>query len=79
MTTEQKINHLERIASKISNEKAADVYVSEYSAEDDTPTLHINLWRGFDMHDLCSEVNALEIAIEGFWDGGRCYSLQLKK
>jgi hypothetical protein len=79
MTNQQKYAHLRRIASRISWHKATHVAVCEFSAEDDTPTLHIDLWRGVDLHDLLQEVNALDIASEGFWDGGRCYSLQLAK
>jgi hypothetical protein len=79
MTNEQKFTRLDRIAAKICKRKAAYVHVSEHSWEDSTPTLHLDLWRGFDLHDLCSEVNALEIASEGGWGGGRRYSLQLTK
>jgi len=70
---------LEQIACKICTQKAANVHVRDFSWRDSTPTLHIDLWRGYDLHDLCSEVNALEIASEGDWGGGRCYSLQLPK
>lgn len=79
MTNEQKLNRLDRIAAKICKRKAAYVGVRDYSWEDDTPTLHLDLWRGFDLGDLSQEVSALEIANEGFWDGGRSYSLQLAK
>lgn len=79
MTNDQKHAHLQRIATSLNESIAAHVAVCEYSCEDSTPTLHIDLWRGYDMCDLSQEVNALEIASEGFWDGGRCYSLQLAK
>jgi hypothetical protein len=77
MTNEQKHKRLQRIAVRISKRKTAHVAACEFSAEDDTPTLHIDLWRGFDLHHLPQEINALEITSEGFWDGGRCYSLQI--
>ena len=79
MTNQQKLNRLDRIAAKICKRQAAYVNVTDFSMEDGTPTLHIHLWREFDLHDLSQEVNALEIASEGFWDGGRSYSLQLAK
>lgn len=77
MTNEQKQKRLQRIATRISKRKTAQVAACEFSAEDDTPTLHLDLWRGFDLHDLSQEVNALDIASEGNWDGGRCFSLQI--
>lgn len=48
----------------------------EFSAEDSTPTLHLTLWRGFDLHELPLP-NNLETVSEGFSDIGRVYSLQL--
>ena len=48
----------------------------EFSAEDSTPTLHITLWRGYDLGDLPD--TGLEIVAEGFSDIGRTYSLQSK-
>jgi hypothetical protein len=77
MTNQEKHARLQRIATSINESIAPHVAVCEYSCEDETPTLHIDLWRGFDLGDLSQEVNALEIATEGFWDGGRCYSLQI--
>jgi hypothetical protein len=68
---------LRELSTLISNDMAAHVAVCEYSAEDNTPTLHIDLWRGFDLCDLPEQVASLELACEGNWDGGRSYSLQL--
>jgi hypothetical protein len=68
---------LREISALISNEMAAHVAVCEYSAEDNTPTLHIDLWRGLALCDLPEQVAALTVASEGHWDGGRSYSLQL--
>ena len=68
---------LREISVLIASEMAAHVAVCEYSADDNTPTLHINLWRGFDLCDLPEQVSALIVAAEGHWDGGRSYSLQL--
>jgi hypothetical protein len=73
MTTET----LRELSTLISNDMAAHVAVCEYSAEDNTPTLHIDLWRGHDLCDLPEAVAALVVASEGHWDGGRCYSLQI--
>lgn len=48
----------------------------EFSAEDDTRTIHITLWRGHDLSDI-PDTN-LKIVAEGFSDIGRVYSLQPK-
>lgn len=56
---------------------AAHVAVCEFSSEDSTTTLHIDLWRGFDLSDLHPCVATLNCVDEGTWDGGRSYSLQL--
>lgn len=68
---------LRNLSTLISNDMAAHVAVCEYSAEDNTPTLHIDLWRGLDLCDLPEQVAALTVVCEGHWDGGRSYSLQL--
>ena len=65
------------LAALIPAELAAHVAVCEYSAEDNTPTLHVDLWRGHDISDLPQAVADLAVATEGHWDGGRSYSLQL--
>ena len=70
-------DHLNNLAALISTEMAAHVAVCEFSAEDSTPTLHIDLWRGYDISDLPEAVADLSVAAEGDWDGGRSYSLQL--
>ena len=74
MTTTQSLHE---IATLIPADLAAHVAVCEFSAEDNTPTLHIDLWRGHDLSDLPEAVASLEVACEGFWDGGRSYSLQI--
>jgi len=68
---------LRLISELIPSTIAAHVAVCEFSSEDDTPTLHIDLWRGYDLCDLPQAVVKLEVAAEGGWDGGRSYSLQL--
>lgn len=68
---------LNDLAALISAELAAHVAVCEYSAEDNTPTLHVDLWRGHDISDLPEAVASLTVALAGHWDGGRSYSLQL--
>lgn len=46
-----------------------------FSSEDDTPTIHLTLWRGYDLSDIPD--TGLEEVSEGFSDIGRVYSLQL--
>jgi hypothetical protein len=74
MTTNTALTNL---AALVPSSFAAHVAVCEYSAEDSTPTLHIDLWRGHDLSDLAEAVASLVVASEGHWDGGRSYSLQL--
>ena len=47
-----------------------------FSSEDDTPTLHLTLWRGRDLYELPLPSNLEEVS-EGFSDIGRVYSIQL--
>lgn len=68
---------LNELVELIPAELAPEACVGEFSAEDDTPTLHVNLWRGLDLYHLPEAVASLEIAAEGHWEGGRCYSLQV--
>lgn len=74
MTTTQSLHE---IATLIPADLAAHVAVCEYSCEDSSPTLHIDLWRGHDLHELPEAVASLTVVSEGHWDGGRSYSLQL--
>ena len=74
MTATEKLHDL---ASLVPCSLAAHVAVCEYSAEDSTPSLHIDLWRGHDLHELPEAVASLTVVSEGHWDGGRSYSLQL--
>lgn len=67
---------LRAIAVEIPETIAPHCAVCEFSSEDSTPTLHLDLWRGHDLGDL-PQVNGLTVAAEGHWDGGRAYSLQL--
>ena len=53
----------------------AEAALCEFSSEDNTPTIHLSLWRGFDLCDIPCE--SLEVITEGFDDIGRTYSLQL--
>jgi hypothetical protein len=50
--------------------------ICEFSSEDSTPTLHLYLWRGYDLNDLPDCSFTLNEVASGHWDGGRCYSLQ---
>ena len=68
---------LNEMAALIPADLTAHVAVCEYSSEDNTPTLHIDLWRGHDLSDLPEAVASLAVACEGHWDGGRSYSLQI--
>jgi hypothetical protein len=68
---------LKNVIHNIPAELTAHAVVCEFSAEDDTPTLHLDLWRGMDLHDLPEFTTRLTIAAEGHWDGGRTYSLQV--
>lgn len=68
---------LRELSPLLTEDQAEHVVVCEFSAEDDTPTLHVYLWRGLDISDLPSQIASLRIASEGHWDGGRTYSLQL--
>jgi hypothetical protein len=77
-TTMTTTNALREIAALISDSLASHVAVCEFSAEDNTPTLHVDLWRGRDLSDLPEVAASLEVAAQGNWDGGRCYSLQLR-
>jgi hypothetical protein len=74
MTTTDQLRDL---ATLVPSSIAAHVAVCEFSAEDSTPSLHIDLWRGHDLCDLPEAMASLVVAAEGHWDGGRCYSLQL--
>lgn len=68
---------LRALTAIIPAKLAAHVAVCEFSSDDSTPTLHIDLWRGSDISDLPEAVAGLSVANEGFWDGGRSYSLQI--
>lgn len=70
--------HLMDLALLVPEEIAPNVVVCEFSSEDDTQTLHVDLWRGFDLSDLPCKIASLKVAAEGYWDGGKCYSLQLQ-
>lgn len=65
------------IAISISTKIAPNTAVCEFNKEDNTPTLHVDLWRGFGLSDLPEKVAKLKVVAEGNWDGGRSYSLQL--
>ena len=69
---------LKQIAANISSGLAQSVHVGPFSAEDDTPTLHVELWRGLRLRDLPYEAASLEVASEGYGQYGCCYSLQTK-
>jgi len=51
--------------------------ICEFSAEDNTPTLHLTLWRGHNLSDIPD--TGLNVVAEGFSDIGPVYSLQPSK
>jgi hypothetical protein len=55
----------------------AEACICEFSPDDNTPTLHVYLWRGYDLSDLPQSIAGLEVAAEGNWAGGKAYSLQI--
>jgi hypothetical protein len=61
----------------IDHEALAEACVCEFSSDDNTPTLHIYLWRGYDLSDLPQSIAGLDVAADGNWDGGKSYSLQI--
>jgi hypothetical protein len=69
---------LRDLSNLINTTIAAQVVVCEFSSEDATPTLHIDLWRGYDTCDLPGAVTSLELVAEGHWDGGRSLSYQMR-
>lgn len=75
--TQTTIDKLNAIAAQLPDDLVPTCFVGEYSAEDDTPTLHIDIWRRWDLCDLSGDVHLLDIASEGHSDLGPCYSLQL--
>ncbi len=68
---------LRQLSVLITEDQAEHVVVCEFSSEDNTPTLHVFMWRGLDISDLPSQIASLAVASEGHWGGGRTYSLQL--
>lgn len=58
-------------------DQVASATAGAFSAEDDTPTLHLQLWRGVDLCDMPAAYSALQIIAEGHWEGGRTYGLQI--
>jgi hypothetical protein len=78
MNNNEVTKSLKQIAANISTEVAQSVHVGPYSAEDDTPTMHVELWRKLGISDLPYEAASLDVASEGYGEYGRCYSLQIK-
>lgn len=77
MTYTDQQNALLAVLHEIPAEMTAHAAVCEFSAEDDTPTLHLDLWEGVDLHHLPEPNIKLTIAAKGKWDGGRSYSFQV--
>ena len=65
------------LKSLILSDPVESACIGEFSAEDNTPTIHLTLWRGFDLSDITD--TGLEVVCEGFSNIGRTYSLQAKK
>lgn len=76
MTNEEKYIRLNAMANWTRIDQVAKAVACEFSAEDNTPTLHLNLWRGVDLFNMPPAYSSLKVAAEGNWDGGRAYSLQ---
>jgi hypothetical protein len=77
MTYTDQEKALLEVLHDIPADLTAHAVVCEFSAEDDTPSLHLDLWRGVDLCDLPKFKIELTIAAEGHWDGGRSYSLKI--
>jgi hypothetical protein len=77
MNNEQKTDILCALKNWSRIDHVAFASVSGFSAEDETPTLHMNLWRGIDLCDMPPAYSAQKIVAEGHWDGGRTFSLQI--
>ena len=60
----------------LAESKIENACICEFSSEDITPTIHVTLWRGYDLSDILD--TGLEVVCEGFNDIGRTYSLQAK-
>lgn len=56
---------LQAIATQIKSQHVPCCWVGDYSAEDKTPTLHVELWRNHCLSDISGDVHLLEIACEG--------------
>lgn len=68
---------LRLISAELTEQLVAHAAVFEFNCDDNTPTLHIDLWAGLDISDLPERVAGLKVVAEGNWDGGRSYSLQI--
>lgn len=68
---------LRLISAEFTDKFVAHAAVCEFNCDDNTPTLHIDLWRGLDISDLPERVAGLNVVAEGSWEGGRSYSLQI--
>lgn len=68
---------LRLISAELTEQLVAHAVVCEFNCDDNTPTLHIDLWNGVDITDLPERVASLNVVAEGSWDGGRSYSLQI--
>ena len=64
---------LQAIATQIESQNVPNCWVGDYSAEDKTPTLHVELWRNHCLSDLIGDIHLLNVICEG--DGH--FSLQL--
>jgi len=78
MTTIEKLETVRQILTIHACDMIDHLIVCDFSEEDSTLSLHIDLWKGYDLHDLHESVNQLAIVSEGHWAGGRSYSLQVK-
>lgn len=68
---------LRKLASEIDSNLIDNAIVCEFTSYDDTPTLHVYLWRAFGLSDLPERIRNLKLAAEGIWDGGTVFSFQI--
>lgn len=78
-TIEERTQMLKELSVLLVDEFVESYHIGSFSEEDDEPTLHLNMWRHYDIGDLNWAFAQLLVAAEGHWEGGRCYSLQFNK
>jgi len=67
---------LSSLLELIPNEMLAHAAVCEFSSDDNTTTLHIDLETGYKFSDLPKEIQTLDVVLRGEWHGGKSFSFQ---